>query len=687
MANPESKLQEKLNMAIDEVMATHEAAFLQKRAQRDLLEEVMQTQQALQLALEAARMGSWEWDLVTSKITWSKALEPLHGLKPGEFATLYGGNFEGFKKLVHPQDIIILQEAIAQALEEKTFYSVEFRVIWPDGSIHWLSGQGSALYNEEGTPLRMVGIGMDITERKENEAKLRQSEERFQVAIKNSPILVFNHDKNLVYTWLYNNPRAGRSDEWVVGKTDADILPPHEAEPIMAIKRRVLETGAGTQAEIQLTLGGKLNYFVLTVEPLYDTQGEIMGITGAAFNITERKQYEEQLRKSERLKQEIFEGSADALFLVNARTNCIEDYNQQAVNLFGYKDKQELIGKQAHSLHKQAFTKTEIRKILREIQANHYWTSEVEYVSKTGREFWGNAAITLIQVDGSAYFLVRVRDITERKKAEEEIIRSQQALLIEKQRTEEALAIIAKDNERKTKELEEARALQLSMLPQSPPELKYLDIAMYMKTCVEVGGDYYDYKVDEEGNLTVILGDATGHGLKAGIVVATVKSYFQTLANQCTVSELLARISEGIQNLQIRGMYMGVTVIKIRECHLTIASSGMPPLYLYNKVKNSIEQITLKGLFLGSTIPFPYQYTYIPLNPGDTLLALSDGLPELFNADREMLGYERIQSCFKAAANLPAEQIIKCLNQTCEEWAAGHDNEDDMSVIVIKAKE
>src|SRR5690349_10762783 len=108
--------------------------------------------------------------------------------------------------------------------------------------------------------------------------------------------------------------------------------------------------------------------------------GTFAGYIGSCLDITERKQNEEQLRKSERLKQEICEGSADALFLVNARTNSIEDYNQQAVNLFGYKDKQELIGKQAHSLHKQAFTKSEIRKILREIHTNHHWSSEVEYV-------------------------------------------------------------------------------------------------------------------------------------------------------------------------------------------------------------------------------------------------------------------------------------------------------------------
>lgn len=167
-------------MAIDEVMATHEAMYLHKKTQQDLLADLAHTHQALQLALEAARMGSWEWDLATNKITWSKGMEPLHGLKPGEFLSVYGGCFEGFRRLVHPQDYTLLEDAISRALQEKTFYSVEFRVIWPDGSIHWMSGQGSALYDEEGKPLRMVGVGMNITERKANEEKLRQSEERFQ---------------------------------------------------------------------------------------------------------------------------------------------------------------------------------------------------------------------------------------------------------------------------------------------------------------------------------------------------------------------------------------------------------------------------------------------------------------------------------------------------------------------------
>lgn len=95
----------------------------------------------------------------------------------------------------------------------------------------------------------------------------------------------------------------------------------------------------------------------------------------------------------------------------------------------------------------------------------------------------------------------------------------------------EAQAIVMQaENDRKTEELEEARQLQLSMLPKELPALQNLDIAVYMKTATEVGGDYYDFNVSIDGTLTVVLGDATGHGMKAGTMVTTTKSLFNVLA-------------------------------------------------------------------------------------------------------------------------------------------------------------
>jgi serine phosphatase RsbU (regulator of sigma subunit) len=90
-------------------------------------------------------------------------------------------------------------------------------------------------------------------------------------------------------------------------------------------------------------------------------------------------------------------------------------------------------------------------------------------------------------------------------------------------------------------------------------------------------------------------------------------------------------------------MYMGLTVMHFSRCRLLIASSGMPPLYLYRGATGRVETILLKGLFLGSRLDVPIQQQIFEVAPGDTLLALTDGLPELFNEQRDILDYARIE--------------------------------------------
>ena len=97
---------------------------------------------------------------------------------------------------------------------------------------------------------------------------------------------------------------------------------------------------------------------------------------------------------------------------------------------------------------------------------------------------------------------------------------------LDRRREKENKKLLQLENERKTKELEEARQLQLSMLPKELPKLPNLDIAVYMKTATEVGGDYYDFIVGLDGTLIVAIGDATGHGMKAGTIVSMVKALF-----------------------------------------------------------------------------------------------------------------------------------------------------------------
>jgi PAS domain S-box-containing protein len=156
----------------------------QRKARQDAernAAEAMAASQALQeserrlsFALDAARMGTWEWDVPTNKLVWSPQLEPIHGLAPGTF----DGTFEGFSKAIHPDDREASQAAIARALESGTEFTTEFRVIYPDGSIHWIAGEGSVVRDKQGKPLRMAGVGMDVTARKTLELELRARAER-----------------------------------------------------------------------------------------------------------------------------------------------------------------------------------------------------------------------------------------------------------------------------------------------------------------------------------------------------------------------------------------------------------------------------------------------------------------------------------------------------------------------------
>jgi phosphoserine phosphatase RsbU/P len=240
------------------------------------------------------------------------------------------------------------------------------------------------------------------------------------------------------------------------------------------------------------------------------------------------------------------------------------------------------------------------------------------------------------------------------------------------------------ENEARAKELEEARQLQLSMLPKHIPQLPHLAIAAYMKTATEVGGDYYDFHLTETGALTIAIGDATGHGLKAGTVVTAIKSLFRTFATEPELGPILTQSSRVLKEMNLRSMFMAMTVMRIEGYKLKVSSAGMPPVLIYRALTRSIEEVLIKALPLGSIANYTWQQQNLTLDPGDVIVLMSDGWPERFNAHHEMLGYAKAHNVLMEVAHLTPPAIIEHFVQVGEQWAAGCTQDDDVTFVVVK---
>src|SRR5579885_2229939 len=129
----------------------------------ELERQLQESRERLQLIEQAANIGIFEWNIQSGVITWTQETEALYGLKPGSF----GGDFAAWERCVHPDDLPEARKQVFEAVEKKINLDIQFRVIWPtDGSAHWIYAKGRTFYEKQGEPLRMIGINIDITERK-----------------------------------------------------------------------------------------------------------------------------------------------------------------------------------------------------------------------------------------------------------------------------------------------------------------------------------------------------------------------------------------------------------------------------------------------------------------------------------------------------------------------------------------
>jgi len=263
-------------------------------------------------------------------------------------------------------------------------------------------------------------------ERQRADNALRQSEERFRVALKNSPIFVYNQDMELRYTWVYN-PSYGLTVEEILGKQDLDIIPIEDAQRLTTIKLQVLTTGIGTRKEVSITIKEATRYYDLTIEPLRNEMQEIVGVTCASIDISERQA---ALRDRKSAEEKIREQAA--LLDVTTDAICVSDLNNQIIlwnkgaeTLYGWLAT-EAWGKNASELLYDE-PSPEIEAALLQVLSKGMWQGELTKLTKSDKEILVASRWSLVYDEqGKPKSILSVdTDITEKKQLEAQLFRAQ----------------------------------------------------------------------------------------------------------------------------------------------------------------------------------------------------------------------------------------------------------------------
>ncbi len=241
------------------------------------------------------------------------------------------------------------------------------------------------------------------------------------------------------------------------------------------------------------------------------------------------------------------------------------------------------------------------------------------------------------------------------------------------------------EEDRKNNELSAARDLQISMLPKKVPQRDDLDIASFIRSSTEVGGDYYDFFEHKGKALYSVCGDATGHGVASGMMVSVTKAGLNGI-DALPANTILHKLNNVVKNIDLGTLRMSLNIVQIKPTEFELSSAAMPPVYHYVAATNKVEEILMEGLPLGGLREEHFDILTRSFNTGDIIVQLSDGLPEAPNLIGDMYDYERLGQLIEINGSKSAQGMIDSLIASVDSWLQGKHNPDDITLVVTKKK-
>src|SRR6266478_4561026 len=307
---------------------------------RGAVQELQTKQQLLDLAQEAAHVVAFEWYPQKEVNVWSPEHSALYGQPPCSLDVTY----QSWKMLVHPKDWPVVLDSIKHA-QETGEVSAEFRVIWPDGSIHWLAANGQMFFDDVGRPYRIVGFTGEITPRKLVEEELRRTKEDLRASAASLRLTV-DSIPGLVHTTTAEGKLEfvnrqlldyfGKTLDELKGWATNDVIHPDDRSHVIAEFTRSIETGQAYESEQRCRRNdGAYRWFHVRAVALRDTEGRIIRWYTLFTDIDERKQAEEALRQDERELRQLIDFLPQLVMVLDADGHLIEA-NQMVLDYTGH---------------------------------------------------------------------------------------------------------------------------------------------------------------------------------------------------------------------------------------------------------------------------------------------------------------------------------------------------------------
>jgi len=262
---------------------------------------LIRSEERLRLSQQYANIGSWDWDITTGALYWSEKIGHLFGY--GE--AVPESTYENFMRAIHPDDRQRVMDAVNACVERDVPYDVEHRVVWPDGSVHWLLERGDVTRNTDGRPLRMLGIVQDITDRKHAAKSQKESEELFREFAENTEEVFWVRDLR-TSRMIYVNPAYekiwGRSSAALLANP-LDFLDAVHPEDLNGVREEMLRQQHGTYFNRDYRImraDGHMRWVHVHAFPIRNSDGVVYRIGGLARDITVQQQAEAERIRRER---------------------------------------------------------------------------------------------------------------------------------------------------------------------------------------------------------------------------------------------------------------------------------------------------------------------------------------------------------------------------------------------------